>query len=253
MINEFVINKTVMNKLYNLSFTVLSFALIAGCVSQDDQSIDSHPERAEQVLIKCEAKAQASYEAQGPAAAELVWETKVCNIAKNAVEQYWKEQRDAKLSRQQFERDDVFESMHWTEFFYKRQQCGDKQQASEWFCSAYPQWQPTIQQTYQKDLQTREFDDLINRVEKYCSSKQYNEISCAIWRTALADKKQLSYTRFLADQQQLKKAFYHCKSRFSLLKEFSKKKKLLDFQFYSLPCSLVLQAASKTQLAYTFY
>ncbi|WP_163831922.1 hypothetical protein [Spartinivicinus ruber] len=246
-----------MNKLYSSSLVILAILLNTGCVSQDDQPFASSPERAEQALLKCEAKAQASYEAQGPAAAEAVWQTKVCDTAKNIVEQNWQQQRDIKLNRNQLQQDDIFASMHWTEFFYKRQQCGYQQQANKRFCSAYPQWQDKMQNAYQKDLLASDFDLLISRVEKFCSTKHYNEISCAIWRTALADKKQLAYNRYLTDQQQLQADFYSCKSRFSQLRQVAakhkNKQKLLSFQFYSLPCSLVLQAASKTQLAYTFY
>ena len=242
-----------MKKPYKSVCILLFAALSAGCVSQDDQPLKDSPEKAEQALLNCEAQAQERYENQGPAAAESVWETKVCSVAKNAVEQYWQQQRDTQLSRQYVQQEDVFESMNWKEFFYKRQQCSDQQQASEWFCSVYQQWQPKMQQAYQQDIESNDFDGLINKVEKYCSSKHYNEINCAIWRAALSDKKQLSYNNYLTDQQQLEKEFYHCRAQFSQLKQLANKKKLLNFQFYSLPCSLVLQAASRTQLAYTFY
>lgn len=235
----------------------MAILLSAGCVSPDDQPAVANPERAEKILLKCEAKAQTRYEAEGPAAAEAVWQTKACSTAKQVTEQYWQKQRDIQLSRNRFQQDDVFAAMDWTEFFYKRQQCGYQQQASQWFCSAYPQWQEQMQQAYQKDLQANDFDLLVSRVEKFCSTKDYSEINCAIWRAALTDKKQLAYNNYLSNQQQLETDFYTCKSRFSQLKQVAtksnNKQKLLNFQFYSLPCSLVLQAASRTQLAYTFY
>ncbi|MCX4027709.1 hypothetical protein H0A36_24830 [Endozoicomonas sp. SM1973] len=246
-----------MKKWYRSSLILLAILLSTGCVSPDDQPAVANPERAEKILLKCEAKAQAGYEALGPSAAEAVWQTKACNTAKYVVEQYWQQQRDTQLSRNRFQQDDVFAAMHWKEFFYKRQQCGYQQQASSWFCSSYSQWQEKMQQAYQKDLQASDFDSLINRVEKFCSSKSYNEISCAIWRAALTDKKQLAYNNYLSNQQQLETDFYACQSRFSQLRQVAtknnNKQKLLNFQFYSLPCSLVLQAASRTQLAYTFY